>query len=389
MLLFAMTTLLQKVRIHDDQPRGNSTLILYKNCDELKREFLSLKTSRDIAELLEVQYKQLVYYLYKVPESRKYTEFSIPKKSGTLRIITAPTTALKILQRKLSQVLYSVYDPKASVHGFSPNRSILTNAKLHLHKRFVLNIDLKDFFDTIHFGRVRGIFIAPPYNLPKEVATVLAQICCFSNKLPQGAPTSPIVSNMVCARLDRQLRWLAEEFKCTYTRYADDITFSTTLPHFPQEIAFESPKGDDLESLLGERLILTIWDNGFEINESTIRLQHKSRHQGVTGLTVNKFPNVKRDYVRKISSMLHAWDKFGLASAQQRYNERYHTQSGKLNEEAPLFQEVLRGKINFLGMVRGKDNEIYRKYLSWYRSLLAREIPAQTRYPNNSDSDLT
>ena len=354
--------------------KRNSTLFLYENCDELKQKFFALETERDVAGLLQVSYAQLFYHLHKAPESTQYVKFSIPKKSGHSRTILAPATALKILQRKLSQVLYSVYEPKAPVHGFSPGRSILTNAKQHSEKRFVLNIDLKDFFDRIHFGRVRGVFIAPPYKLSKEVATVLAQICCYDNKLPQGAPTSPIISNMVCTRLDKQLRLLAKEFECTYTRYADDITFSTTRSKFPKEIALTNPEGNDLENLLGERLILTIWDNGFEINESKIRLQHRRQHQGVTGLTVNQFPNVKRDYVRKISSMLHAWDKFGLPAAQQRYAEKYYQKSVRFSEEIPSFKEVLRGKINFLGMVRGKDNEIYRKYLAWFRSLSSREL---------------
>ncbi|HEY9670119.1 MAG TPA: reverse transcriptase domain-containing protein [Waterburya sp.] len=355
--------------------KKNSTLLLYKNCDELKQEFLALKTPRDVARLLEVSYDRLVYHLYIVPENRKYKEFSVPKKSGDTRIISAPSTALKILQRKLSQVLYSVYEPKAAAHGFVPTRSILTNAKQHLHKRFILNIDLKDFFNSIHFGRVRGIFIAPPYNCPKEVATVLAKICCYSGKLPQGAPTSPIISNMVCPRMDSQLRLLAKEFKCTYTRYCDDITFSTTLPNFPREIAYTNTEEDKRKILLGERLISVFQDNGFEINANKVRLQHKTRHQEVTGLTVNQFPNVKRDYVRKISSMLHAWDKFGLESVQERYIEKRSKELGipvEDMEEVPPFQEVLRGKINFLGMVRGKDNEIYRKYLSWYRSLSRR-----------------
>jgi RNA-directed DNA polymerase len=216
----------------------NSSLILLKDCEKLKQEFLNLKEPRDIAALLDVTYDRLIYHIYGVPDSKKYLEFKVPKKSGQMRKISAPSTALKIIQRKLSQVLYSVYDPKASVHGFIPSRSILTNAKPHLRKRFVLNIDLKDFFDSIHFGRVRGVFMAPPYNLPQDVSRVLAQICCFSRKLPQGAPTSPVVSNMICARLDSQLRLLAKEHHCTFTRYADDITFSTTLPVFPQRLAY-------------------------------------------------------------------------------------------------------------------------------------------------------
>ncbi len=350
----------------------NLTLILYKNCDELRQEFLSLKTARDIASLLEVSYDRLVYHLYKVPENLQYKEFSISKKSGNPRIISAPSTPLKILQRKLSQVLYSVYEPKAAVHGFLPNRSILTNAKQHSRKRFVLNIDLKDFFNAIHFGRVRGIFIAPPYNRSKEVATVLAKICCYSGRLPQGAPTSPIVSNMVCARMDSQLRLLAKEFRCTYTRYADDITFSTTLPNFPKEMADITTEEDRPGIISGERLVSVIQSNGFEINERKVRLQHKSQHQEVTGLTVNQFPNVNRDYVRNISSMLHAWDKFGLDSIEQKYVEKRSKSLETLEKEFPPFREVLRGKINFLGMVRGKDNETYRTYMKWYRELSSR-----------------
>ncbi len=351
----------------------NSSLFLYKNCDELKKEFYELRTPRDIAKLLEVEYNQLVYHLYKIREDSKYTEFSISKKSGHPRTISAPASALKIIQRKLSQVLYSVYEPKAPVHGFVTSRSIVTNANQHLRKRFVLNIDLEDFFGSIHFGRVRGIFIAPPYKLSKEVSTVLAQICCFSNKLPQGAPTSPIVSNMICARLDSQLRLLAKELKCTYTRYADDITFSTKLSNFPATLAYVDIEEGNSRIRLGKRLDSTIQTNGFKINENKVRLQHKIHHQEVTGLTVNQFPNVKRDYVRKISSMLHVWDKFGLDSAEQKYVKKRSEELGVSEEEVPPFREVLRGKINFLGMVKGKDDEIYRKYSAWYYSLLKRK----------------
>ena len=250
-----------------------------------------------------------------------------------------------------------------------PSRSILTNAQQHLGKKFVLNIDLKDFFGSIHFGRVMGIFLAPPYKCSKEVATVLAQICCHSGKLPQGAPTSPVVSNMICARMDSQLRLLAKELRCTYTRYADDITFSTTRSNFPKELAHVITEDDKLKTVIGEKLVGIIKDNGFEINESKIRLQHRSQNQEVTGLTVNQFPNVKREYIRKISSMLQAWEKFGLDSVEARYKEKVSKELGISKEEVPKFKEVLRGKLNFLGMVRGKDNEIYRKYLNWYRKL--------------------
>ena len=351
----------------------NLSLFLYKDCGELKHDFLALKTARDVASLLEVSHERLTYHLYRVPESVKYAEFSVQKKSGGTRTISAPSTALKILQRKLSQVLYSIYDPKKPVHGFVVTRSIVTNAKQHLHKRFVLNIDLQDFFGSIHFGRVRGIFMSPPCNCPEEVATVLAQICCYAGKLPQGAPTSPILSNMICVRMDKELRNLAKDFKCTYTRYADDITFSTNLSNLPKEIASIYP--DDTKAvILGEKLLSIIQNNGFQVNERKVRLQHKSKHQEVTGLTVNEFPNVKRSYVREISSMLYAWDKFGLSSAQQKYVEKRSKELNTSEDKVPPFRKILRGKINFLGMVRGKDNEIYRKYLAWYRNLSRRTI---------------
>ncbi|MCG9889586.1 MAG: reverse transcriptase family protein [Thermosynechococcaceae cyanobacterium MS004] len=350
--------------------KENSSLLLYKDCDVLKRDFFSLKTTRDVATLLEVSFDRLIYHLYKTPENQRYIEFLIPKKSGNPRKISAPSTALKIIQRKLSQVLYSVYEPKATVHGFLPCRSIVTNAQQHLRKRFVLNIDLKDFFKSIHFGRVRGIFIAPPYNRSSEVATILAKICCHSGSLPQGAPTSPVISNMICAKIDSQLRLLAKECKCNYTRYADDITFSTTLSNFPKEIAYTDTQEEEGKILLGKRLISIIQDNGFEINTNKIRLQHKSQHQEVTGLTVNQFPNVKRKYVRQISSMLNIWQKYGFDLAEKKFREKQCKELGISEEEVSPFLEVIRGKINFLGMVRGKDNKIYRTYKSWFYTLL-------------------
>jgi RNA-directed DNA polymerase len=362
-----------------NQRHHNKTLLLYQNCDELRERFLGLRDLKDVAELLEVSSSRLNYHISVIPEEKRYVNFSIPKKSGQARMISAPCTALKILQRKLSQVLYSVYEPKAVVQGFVPSRSVLTNAQQHIGQRFVLNIDLKDFFPSIHFGRVQGIFMKPPYNLPKEVAVVLAKICCYSRKLPQGAPTSPIVSNMICARMDSELRKLAQEFKCRYTRYADDITFSTYLSKFPHELAYLEQIDDTSKVFVGEKLKVLIQSNGFEINNNKVRLQHKNQHQEVTGITVNKFPNVNRKFVRKISSMLHAWDKFGLESAEQRYYKECEADFIACGytpkfKDIPSYKEVLRGKINYLGMIRGKENAIYRTYSTWFYELSKRDF---------------
>src|SRR5699024_2066569 len=137
---------------------------------------------------------------------------------------------------------------------------------IHVRSRFILNIDLKDFFPSINFGRVRGVFLAKPYNCTKEVATVLAQICCYNNQLPQGSPASPIVSNMICARLDSHLYKLAKKNHCYYSRYADDITISTNKRDFPKEIARLVRTEKKNICNLGNSLLNTINNNGFEIN---------------------------------------------------------------------------------------------------------------------------
>jgi RNA-directed DNA polymerase len=138
------------------------------------------------------------------------------------------------------------------------------------------------------------MFMAAPYVLSAEAATVLAQLSCHDGRLPQGAPTSPVVSNMICARLDSTLKRLAKQYRCRYTRYADDITFSTTFTTFPSEIASTTASGVQL----GEKLVQAVVGNGFVINQNKVRLQFAGQHREVTGLTVNRFANVKRTYVR-------------------------------------------------------------------------------------------
>jgi len=189
---------------------------LTRSGETLKELFMSLKEPRDVANLLEVEYSRLIYHIHKYPESKKYTTFTISKRNGEVREIRSPISPIKILQKKLNVILQHVYTPKPSVYSFIPNRSILDNAKQHLGRKYVFNLDLKDFFPSIHFGRVRGMFIGKPYNLPPSVATILAQICCWEGVLPQGAPTSPIISNMICARMDSELQKLARECRCTY-----------------------------------------------------------------------------------------------------------------------------------------------------------------------------
>ncbi len=337
---------------------------LSSNPQDLRSAFFSLKTRQDIADLLEVPDKQLIYYLYIIPEDRRYKYFEIPKKRGGIREILAPATALKILQQKLNQVLQSVYKGRPSVHGFIPGKNIVSNSLPHVRKRYVLNIDIKDFFPTINFGRVRGLFLAPPYNRNHEVATILAQICCHRGVLPQGAPTSPIVSNMICSKLDSQLQRLAKEHRSTYSRYADDITISTSRPKFPKGLAYISEVTGKLQ--IGDELKTIINQNGFIINDQKNRLQHYSTRQEVTGLTVNIFPNVQRNYVREIRGMLHAWEKYGYEAAESTYRMKYASKHPVDKREYISFKRVVQGKLNYLKMIKGDNNLVYINLLSWF-----------------------
>jgi len=344
-------------------------LLLKDNPETLREKFFSLSTARDLAKLLNVEYRRLVYHIYIVPPSKRYKTFELPKNSGGTRQISTPQTALKIIQWKLNQVLQTIYEPKPSVHGFVSGKSIVTNAQAHAKKRYILNLDLKDFFPSINFGRVRGMFIAAPYGLTPEVATVLAQICCHNNQLPQGAPTSPIITNMICAKMDSQLQQLAKACKATYTRYGDDITFSTTLKEFPESLAKVVTEEGKEKVALGEPLLGIIAENGFQVNENKIHLQAKGNHQEVTGLTANKFPNVNRKFVRQVRAMLHAWAKFGLEAAEKEFQEKYASKSRLPSKSTASFKEVLRGKIEFIGMVKGKEDKIYSKFIDKFNIL--------------------
>jgi RNA-directed DNA polymerase len=179
-------------------------------------------------------------------------------------------------------------------------KNIVDNAQRHKKKRWVLNIDLDNFFPSINFGRVRGMFLKKPFYVPESVATLLAQICCYGNNLPQGAPTSPIISNMICAKMDSELQDLAWTCRCFYTRYADDITFSTTLPDFPVQIAKVHSL---LDIELGKELKGIIESNGFNINPNKTRAFSYKQRQEVTGLTVNKRPNVRRKYIMQVRAI--------------------------------------------------------------------------------------
>jgi RNA-directed DNA polymerase len=334
---------------------------LFDTPEQLRAKLEAAATPRAVAALLDVTYAQLTWHIYRSPPTRRYRSFTIPKSNGGTRLISAPDTSLRMIQSKLDQVLRAVYQPNPSAHGFIETRNIVSNARPHRGQRWVLNLDLANFFPSINFGRVRGAFMAYPFHCPPAVATVMAQICCHDNVLPQGAPTSPVVSNIICSALDSDLRFLAHRERCRYTRYCDDLTFSTSEHDFPREITVR--KGL-YEAHIGPALRDCITGHGFEINPRKTRLLGRAQRQEVTGLTVNQKVNVSRRFVRNVRAMLHAWERYGEAAAESRFHKVYMNGGTGVS-----FRQVLAGRISFIGLVRGRTDPVYRKLRSKFALL--------------------
>jgi RNA-directed DNA polymerase len=270
-------------------------------------------TLHDVAHLLGFKPKSLAYILYKKPDADKYTQFEIPKRTGGVRVISAPYPELKNLQRRLSELLQDCVaeinkarkTESTLSHGFRRKHSIITNAAVHRHRRYVLNIDLENFFGTINFGRVRGFLITNRnFGLNPTVATVLAQIACHDNALPQGSPCSPVVSNLIGHLLDIRLAALAYQTGCAYSRYADDITFSTNKRSFPAKLA-KPVERKEHQWQVGSGLSRTIEETGFTINQAKTRMQYSESRQEVTGLIVNAKVNTRAEYRHTARAMVN------------------------------------------------------------------------------------
>lgn len=309
-------------------------------------------TLSDLAELLGVKAASLSYILYKVPDADKYYEFSIPKRSGGTRTIHAPVPALKAVQRRLADHLSLCLDEIAeqrevekecvTSHGFRRGFSIVTNARRHRNRRYVFNVDLSDFFPSIHFGRVRGYFNSnSDFLLNLKLSTIMAQIACRNGSLPQGSPCSPVISNLIGNILDTHLSKLASRARCTYTRYADDLSFSTNLATFPPSIAVPStvtPGAWEIASELRSRIRRA----GFLANESKTRMSIRNSRQQVTGLIVNRSVNVPNEYYKTTRAMCDRLCRTG--SFDYKYGSRVPSPERVL--------EPLKGRLSYIFNVK-------------------------------------
>ena len=340
--------------------------------NELERinNFKYIKSKEDLLYILNVSLPKYNYLIYQ--KRNLYTSFYINKKQGGKRKILAPCFDLCKIQKDLNIIINNNYTfNEEVVHGFLKGKSIKSNAIIHKDSNYILNIDLKNFFDTIHFGRVRGMFMNSPFSFSNYIATNLAKVVCYEKKLPQGAPTSPTISNIICYRMDRELKHICKKYNCEYTRYADDITISTKMLYFPKGIA----KFIDNKVIISEYILNTIKKEGFMINYEKINFSPLNERQEVTGLIVNKKVNIKKVYLKELRALLNNTSKYGF------YIEgaKFFDKGSKLdfnNREMieKKFISVLKGKIEFLKMVRGIEDRVYIKYASIFNKLIGQEF---------------
>jgi hypothetical protein len=280
-----------------------------------ENELPPIDSPQQLAEALGLTVARLRWLAYHRDAATHihYRRFVIPKRGGGERAIWAPMPQLKAAQHWVLRNVAEKLPVHGAAHGFLPGRSTLTNAAAHTDARVVLKMDLKDFFPTVTLARVKGIFRKAGYR--EQVATLLALLCTESPRevvelegktyyvslgprcLPQGAPTSPALTNALCLRLDRRLSGLAARLGWRYTRYADDLTFSLPAGH----------KGPPKTGALMGLVKRVVAAEGFAVNPDKTRLHRRGGRQQVTGLVVNGAgpPRVPRALRRQLRAAAH------------------------------------------------------------------------------------
>lgn len=338
--------------------KGVSGGLNHTASDTAKLEQYGLPYFEDISSLataMGIPLQTLRYLLFHREVSRQshYFNFEIPKKSGGSRRISAPKKQLKQLQVWVLKNILSRMGATEEAHGFIRNRSIVTNARLHVGSDIIVNIDLKDFFPSIHFGRVKGLFCSLGYS--EQQATVFALICTCAPAqevemdgvkyfvhqgrriLPQGSPASPAISNLIAYKLDKKIKGLTQLLGFAYSRYADDLSFSAD-----KEQELQLPK------LIG-CLKAIVRSEGFEVHPNKTHIMRKGNRQEVTGIVVNEKPAVSRQKLHRFRALLHNLLMNG-------WKDQHWGQ-------APNLIHAVEGYIRFIKMVDTEKSEKFNRQL--------------------------
>jgi len=309
--------------IYLGKDHSNTLSELNSNIDQLSANGLEvINEARDLARLMQIDVAELRFLSFsrKNGNINHYIRFTIPKRRGGERVISAPKPRLKKAQRWILENILDKILLHESAQGCVKRRSIKTNAEIHLKQEVVVNQDLKNFFPTIDFKRIRGMFKSLGYS--GQLSTILALICSepmvrqvdvlekryYSQRgerfLPQGSPCSPAITNIICRKLDQRLSGLARKFDFNYSRYVDDITFSSG----------KKGVGNLSKILLYSGKVVV--DEGFELHPDKLRIMRKGSSQHVTGILVNEKPNVNKKTLKKFRALIYQVEKDGIANKQ-------------------------------------------------------------------------
>ncbi len=343
--------------------KGYSSLLSKKETDiqKLKENQMPvIETDKELAAFLQIDYKTLRYLVYHrdVVTFDNYYRFDIPKKSGGTRHIAAPKTQLKTAQRQILEQILQKVEVSDLSHGFIKSRSVLTSAKTHnTSPDLLINIDLENFFPTITFERVRGVYQSFGYS--GYIASLLAMICTYCERmpleikgkikyiktsdriLPQGSPASPMITNIICKTLDKRINGLCQKLGITYTRYADDMSFSYTGNTDDFDI------GDFLNSV--NKIIEA---EGFHMKKEKTHILRKNNRQYITGIVINNEEiGVPKKWVKILKASIHNAQKLKAAGGSVS-NKTIQEISGKIawlkSVNAKRYQKVINEGTNFL-----------------------------------------
>ena len=343
---------------------------------EILRRWRNVENLDDFTSLLNLinsnlPFKKELYFypvtlisLSNIYNKNRFRSFDLKTKKKT-RTIAAPNgIEFKQLLRCIAILLDLLYIPHASAKGYIKGLSIKDNAIDHSAKKYVFNTDIVSFFDKIHQKEfihfVEKLNVYPQNSFTSFLLQNIIANLCFHIKdgeivLPQGAPTSPVISNIVCLSLDDDLSKLADKNSMHYTRYADDITFSSNHNHFDSNGKFRQ----ELNQILKY--------HQFDINVSKTRLQFANQRQMVTGLVVNKKPNVPRTYIKQLRMLIYYWETYGEAKAMKLFvNYTLTKKANKKNYKRVAFSNIIDGKLCYLKMIRGEDDSTYLKLRARY-----------------------
>lgn len=281
----------------------------------------------------------------------RYKTFTIPKKGGGERQIETPHSDLQKILRRLNKYLQSVYffEKSSAAYGFilgvrndDDRRNILSNARRHLNKKYLLNVDLKDFFHTVTYEKVVEIFANKPFKFKRELPNILADLTTYNQRLPMGTPTSPVLSNFACRSLDEALTDFSNNMLWIYTRYADDMSFSSNQPI-------------NAEKVHSVRKIVEA--AGFVINERKLKVYGPAEDKIVTGLLVKDKVTLTPDYLPMLEKEIQRLKDIMAAQNEQ----------GQLTTQwVEKLKQQIRGRLNFAGFVLKRNNESYQQLKDAY-----------------------